>query len=354
MLASPIPGLTYMRFHLYCGITRSPHFHESQAPKLNSFSLKLHRVLYWQTGMSWWGTVIAQLHLSPQKRGRTTEISWEDLERLELGGLCAVSALHLMTASRENKGHLSHQRLNLHKPHCPGVWEGPFHGYEHLCFPQSISAGPGILDPNSQWKCSPSIPGFLLSLSLAGLIPSLRAPRVLSMLLQKESMWRGPSLDHSVLSLDHLALPLYSVLGLPRWHRSKESACQCRRHKRPRSGPWSGNPLEEEMVTHSSILARRIPGTEGPDGLQSCCYKELNMTERLSTYSVSYSFLVDDGCKFSPRSMLQGFRNYTLHLHLHTHPHRCTPPPPWLVLAGHATGAHRCSSWNQHILFCDV
>ena len=29
------------------------------------------------------------------------------------------------------------------------------------------------------------------------------------------------------------------------------------------------NPLEEEMATHSSILAWRIPWTEEPDGLQS-------------------------------------------------------------------------------------
>ena len=29
------------------------------------------------------------------------------------------------------------------------------------------------------------------------------------------------------------------------------------------------DPLEEEMVTHSSILAWRIPGTEEPRGLQS-------------------------------------------------------------------------------------
>ena len=29
------------------------------------------------------------------------------------------------------------------------------------------------------------------------------------------------------------------------------------------------DPLEEEMVTHSSILAQRIPWTEEPDGLQS-------------------------------------------------------------------------------------
>ena len=29
------------------------------------------------------------------------------------------------------------------------------------------------------------------------------------------------------------------------------------------------DPLEEEMSTHSSILARRIPRTEEPGGLQS-------------------------------------------------------------------------------------
>ena len=29
------------------------------------------------------------------------------------------------------------------------------------------------------------------------------------------------------------------------------------------------DPLEKEMVTHSSILARRIPWTKEPDGLQS-------------------------------------------------------------------------------------
>ena len=38
--------------------------------------------------------------------------------------------------------------------------------------------------------------------------------------------------------------------------------------------PWvpslsQGDPLEEGMVTHSSILAWRIPWTEEPGGLQS-------------------------------------------------------------------------------------
>ena len=33
--------------------------------------------------------------------------------------------------------------------------------------------------------------------------------------------------------------------------------------------PGSGNPLEEEMATHSSILTFEIPWTEVPGGLQS-------------------------------------------------------------------------------------
>ena len=35
-----------------------------------------------------------------------------------------------------------------------------------------------------------------------------------------------------------------------------------------RSLDWE-DPLEKEMVTHSSVLAWRIPWTEEPDGLQS-------------------------------------------------------------------------------------
>ena len=57
----------------------------------------------------------------------------------------------------------------------------------------------------------------------------------------------------------------------PIWCSGKESASQCRRHKRHgwvQSLGW-GDPLEEEMATHSSILAWRIPWTEEPGGLQS-------------------------------------------------------------------------------------
>ena len=39
------------------------------------------------------------------------------------------------------------------------------------------------------------------------------------------------------------------------------------------------DPLEELMATHSSILARRIPWTEKPGGLQSMESQESDMTE---------------------------------------------------------------------------
>ena len=39
------------------------------------------------------------------------------------------------------------------------------------------------------------------------------------------------------------------------------------------------DPLEEEMATHSSILAWKIPWTKEPDRLQSRGCKELDTTE---------------------------------------------------------------------------
>ena len=58
--------------------------------------------------------------------------------------------------------------------------------------------------------------------------------------------------------------------GLPRKHSGKEIACQCRRCKRCRFDALAWEDLlEEEMATHSSILAYEIPWTEEPVGPQS-------------------------------------------------------------------------------------
>ena len=42
------------------------------------------------------------------------------------------------------------------------------------------------------------------------------------------------------------------------------------------------DPLEEEMATHSNILAWKIPWTEEPSRLQSMGGKESDMTEQLT------------------------------------------------------------------------
>ena len=104
-----------------------------------------------------------------------------------------------------------------------------------------------------------------------------------------------------------------SPAGFPSGSAGKEFACQCRRRKRHRFSPWvrkipgggngiplqllqraspvaqraknlsanagdtrdtdsvpgSGRSLEEEMATHSSLLAWKIPWTEAPGRLQS-------------------------------------------------------------------------------------
>ena len=50
------------------------------------------------------------------------------------------------------------------------------------------------------------------------------------------------------------------------------------------------DPLEEEMATHSSILAWGIPWTEKPGGLQSMgLQKESDTTEQLNNNSIKSS-----------------------------------------------------------------
>ena len=55
-------------------------------------------------------------------------------------------------------------------------------------------------------------------------------------------------------------------MGLPWWMSGNESACQYRRQQ---VHPWVGKIPEEGNETHFSMLAREIPQTEEPGGLQS-------------------------------------------------------------------------------------
>ena len=56
------------------------------------------------------------------------------------------------------------------------------------------------------------------------------------------------------------------IYGLPQWLMNKESVCNA---GDPGLIPGSGRSLEEEMATHSSVLAQKIPWTEDPGDLLS-------------------------------------------------------------------------------------
>ena len=53
--------------------------------------------------------------------------------------------------------------------------------------------------------------------------------------------------------------------------------------KTPGSISGSGRSLEKEIATHSSILAWRIPWTEGPGGLQSMELKRIRLDSVTNT-----------------------------------------------------------------------
>ena len=67
-------------------------------------------------------------------------------------------------------------------------------------------------------------------------------------------------------------------IGLPRSLKGKDFTCQAGDAGDMGSIPGPGIPPEEEMATHSSILAWEIPRTEELGGLQSLSGKELHMT----------------------------------------------------------------------------
>ena len=72
----------------------------------------------------------------------------------------------------------------------------------------------------------------------------------------------------------------------------KEPVC---RSRRPRNAVWSlswEDPLEEEIATHSSILAWEIPWTQEPGGLRPQDHKDLDMTEWLSTHTHTHTHTI--------------------------------------------------------------
>ena len=78
---------------------------------------------------------------------------------------------------------------------------------------------------------------------------------------------------------------IYSIMGFPAGASGEEPACQCRWMQQTwvQSLGWE-DPLEEGMVSHSHILAWRIPWTEETGRLQSIGLQRVRRLKRLSTH----------------------------------------------------------------------
>ena len=73
----------------------------------------------------------------------------------------------------------------------------------------------------------------------------------------------------------------YTWYYLPRWHSGKESACQCKEHRRHGFSPWVGKiPWRRKWQLTPVILAWEIPWTEEPGWV----HKESGTVEQLSTH----------------------------------------------------------------------
>ena len=80
-------------------------------------------------------------------------------------------------------------------------------------------------------------------------------------------MWKGSASRKQISTCTLVHYLAYAWTGLPGSASGKEPACHCRQMEE--TWVWSlgwEDPLEEDMATHSSILAWRIPWTEEPAG----------------------------------------------------------------------------------------
>ena len=106
-----------------------------------------------------------------------------------------------------------------------------------------------------------------------GKMPWRRAWQLTSVFLPEESLGQTVALwatvhrvTKSQTQLKWLSTHACALVGLP---CGKESAYQCRRHRRHGFHPWIEKIPWRRKATHSSILAWEIPWTEEPGRLQS-------------------------------------------------------------------------------------
>ena len=191
---------------------------------------------------------------------------------LESGLLCPHWD-HMATASRAVSVTTRNQRNCMNSGHRTNRGASALLSLLHnYLFPTSIS----------QWRSDPNVPvptdtaaTFMQRMGRTNLkgtqnykVVSLQSFLFLSML--------GVSHIHSEERREtkHVSPKFWGtsmlLMGFPGAASSKEPACPCRRYKEMWVWSLDGeDPLEEDMATHSSILAWRIPWAEEPGGLQS-------------------------------------------------------------------------------------
>ena len=98
----------------------------------------------------------------------------------------------------------------------------------------------------------------------------------------------------------------FTRTGTSQVAHGKESACQCRRHKRIRF-----DPLEWEIAAHSSILAWKIPWTEETGGLHQS-FQWIFRTDFLSDWLVWSPCSPRDSQESSPTPQFKSISSLAL------------------------------------------
>ena len=91
-----------------------------------------------------------------------------------------------------------------------------------------------------------------------------------------------------------------SAIWLPRWLSGKESACQCRRHKRQEFSPWLGKiTWRKKWQTTPGFFAGKSHGQRSLVGSSPRGRKESGTTEQLSSHITTFP-LIHTGFSPSP------------------------------------------------------
>ena len=97
-----------------------------------------------------------------------------------------------------------------------------------------------------------------------------------------------PSVDAHVGCFHGLAI--VNSAAVNQWHSGKESACQCRRHKRHEFDPWVGKiPWRRIWLPSVVFLPGKFHGQRSLAGCSPWDHKESDTTKRLSTTHAAMS-----------------------------------------------------------------